>query len=350
MVPQLTSGSTKYPYLYTAVQSQTVAQEATGTGTACSCSPVLLDDTTTVIDGGKIITGSIDANAINANTISGSSLTISSFKDSDNYLNSNIQVGGRNLLPITELYYSDFTKGKSHSVGGLTFIYEGDGWFRVSGTRSGTSQMSLNLWANENNDYASPVNDHVPQNGGETLTATIEVEGTPFIEADLYSNTTHIVMYGPSASLSKRFGGYTGLSSSFTWTEGNYISAVRYYIGANAAGSVNGRFRVKLERGNRATDWSPAPEDQTAYIDESINNINVGGRNLLRRTANSFPWVINTTSYVIHHLYSTGSTDVAYDGPQLADFGLATGDSVTLSFDWEISVNDESDAITYGTF
>lgn len=65
-VPQLTSGSTKYPYLYTCVQSQTVSQQAAGT--ACSCSPVLLDDTTTVIDGGNIITGSVAANAISASS------------------------------------------------------------------------------------------------------------------------------------------------------------------------------------------------------------------------------------------------------------------------------------------
>ena len=31
-----------------------------------SCDPVLLDDTTTIIDGGNIITGSVKANAINA--------------------------------------------------------------------------------------------------------------------------------------------------------------------------------------------------------------------------------------------------------------------------------------------
>jgi len=44
-----------------------------------------LDDTETIIDGGKIITGSIDANRINANTISGSNLTISKFSDADDY-------------------------------------------------------------------------------------------------------------------------------------------------------------------------------------------------------------------------------------------------------------------------
>ena len=66
------------------MQTQTVSQAANN-GTQCSASTVLLDDTETIIDGGKIITGSIDANSINANTISGSSLTISSFSDASNY-------------------------------------------------------------------------------------------------------------------------------------------------------------------------------------------------------------------------------------------------------------------------
>ena len=65
-MPQLTSGSTKYPKLYTAVQTQTVAQQAAGS--ACLCSPVQLDDSTTVIDGGNIITGTISTNSIDASS------------------------------------------------------------------------------------------------------------------------------------------------------------------------------------------------------------------------------------------------------------------------------------------
>lgn len=65
-VPQLTSGTTKYPFLYTCVQTQTIAQQASGT--TCTCSPVLLDDSTTVIDGGTIITGTLNANAVNASS------------------------------------------------------------------------------------------------------------------------------------------------------------------------------------------------------------------------------------------------------------------------------------------
>lgn len=69
-IPQLTSGTTKYPFLYTAIQTQTITQYNSGSGTACSCSAVLLDNTTTIIDGGAIIAGSITANEINGSKLS----------------------------------------------------------------------------------------------------------------------------------------------------------------------------------------------------------------------------------------------------------------------------------------
>lgn len=71
-IPPLTSGTTKYPYLYTAVQTQTVAQQASGaTSNNCSCSNVLIDDTTTIIDGGNIITGTVTAREITADNLQG---------------------------------------------------------------------------------------------------------------------------------------------------------------------------------------------------------------------------------------------------------------------------------------
>ena len=63
-IPQLTNNNTKYPKLYTAVQTQTVAQYNANPNTLCSCSDVKLDDSMTVIDGGNIITGSVEANKI----------------------------------------------------------------------------------------------------------------------------------------------------------------------------------------------------------------------------------------------------------------------------------------------
>lgn len=39
---------------------------------------------------------------------------------------------------------------------------------------------------------------------------------------------------------------------------------------------------IKLEKGNKATDWEPAPED----VDEKIDDIQIGGRNILKNSKN----------------------------------------------------------------
>ena len=69
-IPPLTNNGTKYPYLYTCTQKQTVTQYNSGSGTECISTTVLLDDTTTIIDGGSIIAGSVTANEITGSKLS----------------------------------------------------------------------------------------------------------------------------------------------------------------------------------------------------------------------------------------------------------------------------------------
>ena len=82
-VPPIKSETNRYLYLYTCEQSQK------GDGTL-TCTTVLLDDTTTVIDGGNIITGSVTANKLNATNINASGvLTIGSLSS-----DAQAQIGG----------------------------------------------------------------------------------------------------------------------------------------------------------------------------------------------------------------------------------------------------------------
>ena len=60
-VPKMMNGTTKYPYLFVAVQYQTVNQKD---GTACECTIPQKDDSLTIIDGGNITTGTIDATKV----------------------------------------------------------------------------------------------------------------------------------------------------------------------------------------------------------------------------------------------------------------------------------------------
>lgn len=89
------SYSRDYPYIWTCEQRETVSGELAYT-------PVLLDDTTTVIDGGSIITNSIAANRIIAHSIT------------SNELATNV---------VTSLNYSPPTVGGTapYSVAGSTF-------------------------------------------------------------------------------------------------------------------------------------------------------------------------------------------------------------------------------------
>lgn len=65
--------SKSYPVLFVATQRQTVSQSG---GTDCTCTTPMIDDTTTVIDGGNIITGTVTANQIAANAVTAEKIDV----------------------------------------------------------------------------------------------------------------------------------------------------------------------------------------------------------------------------------------------------------------------------------
>ena len=67
--------------------------------------------------------------------------------------------------------------------------------------------------------------------------------------------------------------------------------------GTDWSGKSFSMSNAKLERGNKATDWTPAPED----VQDTIDNIEVGNRNLLKRT----PKAYHATDYRAYELTVT---------------------------------------------
>lgn len=94
-MPAICSTNTAYKYLWTCNQLISVG------GYFVGATDVVADNGTTVIDGGNIITNTITANKLNTTDINASGvLTIGALSNTtqNDILNSNVSVGGRNLL------------------------------------------------------------------------------------------------------------------------------------------------------------------------------------------------------------------------------------------------------------
>ena len=111
--------SEKYLYLWTCIQWKTADNEV-------HCSEVLLDDSTTVIDGGTIVTGSITANQITTDNITSSNrnnyINLANgtfeYKDTNSWstANSGIQWNGSNLNVKGAIYATSLTLGPDASI------------------------------------------------------------------------------------------------------------------------------------------------------------------------------------------------------------------------------------------
>ena len=90
--------------------------------------------------------------------------------------------------------------------------------------------------------------------------------------------TPHMVADADTTGGNCNQGGNLSHSTVVNTTK-KYIRLYNSFPSANGTRNLTvGRW--KLEKGNKGTDWTPTPEDQTAYVD----SIQVGGRNLFKST------------------------------------------------------------------
>lgn len=261
--------NSSYPVLFVAKQSRS----ATG---AVSCTTPVTDETTTVIDGGHITTGTIDTNRLNAATIksdivqttelnagkitsgtlsadriASGSLTIGKMNsDAQNsILNSKIEIGGTNFLSESHI------TSTSSTASGITVTYQGEGYWLLKGTATNTSSALLPLYGT--NLGTSKIA------GSGTFTLTMESSSSwvntssCYIQVGCHSDSETGTTMSRSFTLTVSNG-----STTFTVPSGEHISRVRPILNASANGkTINTKIRLKLESGNKSTDWSPAPED-----------------------------------------------------------------------------------------
>ena len=201
---------------------------------------------------------SLPANGGNADTVDGKH-----YSDITNYVDSSIndlEIGGRNLI-----LNSDFSQGLTNwtktnnainlEIGGG---YRGDG-LRLVMTTAGTvtPRQLINLELMANDTLTGQVKVKTIQGDFSNMIMRVANQLTiPLVSVKQLDNDWELYTYQVTVSspitLSNVFGFYN--------TTGEFIID-----------------EIKLERGNKATDWTPAPEDIQAEIDNKVDKVDGKG-------------------------------------------------------------------------
>ena len=234
---------TKYLYLWTCEQRKRLD------GTV-SYTDILLDSSTTVIDGGNIITGSVTANQLNASSINASKMLTVGSMSADaqaSILNENIQIGGRNYAKTNAaIGYYQTSNGVTATVADYSTV-----------TFNGTSTALTVHFSSVTYAFGG-----LKLSPGEyQLWLTNTMGGNIWFRLGKGTSNAHV--YSTKGDYSKTS------PYKFTVTEEDVYWF--YPVIANGVTYSNVTTSYMLERGNKATDWLPAPEDQAAYTESAIN-------------------------------------------------------------------------------
>lgn len=255
------TGQTKYLYLYTCEQRKRLD------GTI-QCTDVQLDENTTVIDGGNIITGTVTANQLNVSNINASnSFTIGAFNTDtrNDILNSNIEVGGRNLLALGHVnYYGAVATGEELDTSG--YLVDGS----VTYTRNAVKNKGFYITNYEayepNTSYIVHFDIMQDANSASNITTMLFHSATPNNTSSSYSIIDGQTKAGVNTSIACDLtdGNYHHVELYFTST--STIASETYYgmiyqLNKDVANAYTVHIKnLKFEKGTKPTDWTPPQE------------------------------------------------------------------------------------------
>lgn len=261
---------------------------------------------------------------------------------------SNLEIGGTNLLlnssfadNIDEWFYSgtlgnQTTKyGKKcwHITGGMgkdTHVYQKSVLTRVEANTTYT----LSGWVLTENIVKGPTN----------YVAMLYTSGR-------YNNNGADTWFGygsKSFTVNTGTGKWEYLSYTFT-TDDKIEKATSFFIYVftrDYTGDIY-FYNLKLEKGNKASDWSPAPEDVDHNINAAVDGIQVGGTNLLLSSAltdNANGWSLVgpshdfATKYGHQCIHITGALGTAGYASQAILAKIAPNTTYTMS-GWILTEN-----------
>ena len=365
--------SQSYPVLFVATQRKTV-------GGTVTCTTPLIDDTTTVIDGGHIITGSVTANAINASSLNASgSLTVGALTSAAqaSVLNENVQVGGRNLLlnsaTLPLAGSSNWQTGTWRLAGSSnmarSMVSISDPPSNVSATKA-FQCVGSQPW----NDGSDIGIDGFPKVSGDyyvvSCWARVVGGGTGYAGFSCYSAD---YISGWDKVLSQYGYRCTTLDSSGAWTRCHCVikataSTGNIYIGAHTMSSsddTSGNSATiqicapMIQHANKLSDWTPAPEDtdsaiataKSEAISTAATDATTKANNAAKTATNYLTTITGTSGISVHDAgdtsnyanISSSGMDVVQGGTSVASFGSEARIGGTASK----HVTTESDGIHF---
>lgn len=160
------------------------------------------------------------------------------------------------------------------------------------------------------------------------------------------------------ATIGTTWGNYTGKATITRLGSGR----MGFYIYPSATGVEYWIKSVMVQKGDRVTDWTAAPEDTTTAITDAVTNLEVGGRNLARYSGRGY--------YNLNGIYVEDKPDVVfgtYDGREAGmvtpgstfRLGYVGGLEVGQEYTWSMYIKGTTDlnmtwshwdGTSYGTF
>lgn len=307
--------SASYPVLFVATQRKSVSG-------VVSCTTPVKDDTTTVIDGGHITTGTIDASVatitnINANNITAGTLSVDrinansitlnkiSTDAQDAILNENVVVGGKNLLWLSSLIVvgggpddkdvnSGWVSDTTPTGDSRSWSYANSNW--IVDLDAGDYVLSWDVLDNNSTDNTSQGIRLFKQDG-----TTIWSSGSSDYPFNAPGHKTHSFKMESAATVGIMFKLYDAVA------------------------------RFKLEAGTNGTDWTPAPEDVVSNISSVNTKLTETISGLEEAVTNSVSELVDDVSNANDRL---DTLDVVVDGKLDAGYLKtwldATPDELTL--------------------
>ena len=205
----------------------------------------------------------------------------------------NIQIGGRNIVTGTAdvvIGYGGHIKGHWRKYGTAGTIQTVD----ITNTPISYVSKGIRLTSTDESGQVALGQDNIPLDKDSLYTLSCWIRsnlavGVPCRLQPFYKSTTDLSGNTQDIIISDEWR-YISFTAKFSPQSTGTYSGARIYLQPTAAGNYIEVCGIKLEKGNKPTDWSPAPEDTEADITALSSK-----QSTLEQTVNGFKATVEST-------------------------------------------------------